>query len=146
MVELTRTFVSRLRQYLGDRRHARRRRARLPFNVSLARAAGRNGSRRVPSLDGHTFDVSETGIALVAPAIRIGGDYLVGDNLTLRVKLELPTGPVEMDVNPVRYESLEEHHSEDGYLIGVRIVRMSESDNAHYLQYVGKLMKGVAPI
>jgi len=128
---------------LADRRHAKRHHARLPYSVSLAtRAIGQNGVRRVPTLEGHTLDLSETGIALIVPAIRIGGDYLVGDNRTLHLKLELPTGPLEISAIPVRYESLEEHQTETGYLIGVRIKELPEADRDRYGEYIDKLLKG----
>jgi hypothetical protein len=140
---LARTLVSRLRQFLGDRRHAKRHYVRLPYSVSLAtRAIAQNGARRTPTLEGHTLDLSETGIALIVPAIRIGGDYLVGDNRSLHLILELPTGPLEIDATPVRYESLDEHQTENGYLIGVRIAELQESDRDRYGEYIGKLLKG----
>jgi hypothetical protein len=55
------------------------------------------------------------------------------------VKLELPVGPVEMQVTPVRYESLEEHETETGYLIGVRITAITEADRAKFAAYVSSL-------
>ena len=97
----------------------------------------RNGARRIPSLDGHTLDISSTGLALIVPAIRIGEHYLAGDQRRLHVKLELPTGPVEMKVSTVRYESLED---DTGYLIGARIVEMSDTDRGSFEKYVAKVM------
>jgi hypothetical protein len=96
-----------------------------------------NGYRRLPSLDGVTLDVSATGLALVVPAIRIGEHYLAGEDRKLHVKLELPAGPVEMRVATVRYESLEDG---TGYLIGARILEMSEPDRASFDKYVAKVM------
>jgi hypothetical protein len=140
---LARTLVSRLRQFLGDRRREKRHYARLLYSVSLTtRAVSHNGARRVPTLEGHTLDLSETGIGLIAPAIRIGGNYLVGDNRKLHLILELPTGPLEINATPVRYESLEEHQTENGYLIGVRIIELSEPDQDRYGEYINKLRKG----
>ena len=71
------------------------------------------------------------------PAIRIGEHYLAGEDRKLHVKLELPAGPVEMRVTTVRYESLEDG---TGYLIGARILEMSESDRASFDKYVTKVM------
>ena len=97
-----------------------------------------NGSRKLPKLDGYTLDVSATGLALLVPAIRIGEHYLAGDDRKLHVKLELPTGPVEMKVASVRYEGLED---DSGYLIGTRILEMSDSDRASFEKYVAKVMR-----
>jgi|ERR1044071_6861978 len=134
MSELPRRIVSRLRRFVGNRRHSKRVRARLSFTLSLSDPRlSTNGHRRLPSLDGYTLDVSSTGLALVVPAIRIGEHYLAGDDRKLHIKLELPAGPVEMRVATVRYESLEDG---SGYLIGARILEMSASDRASFDKYV----------
>ena len=134
MSELPRRIVSRLRRFVGNRRHSKRVRARLSFTLSLSDPRlSTNGHRRLPSLDGYTLDVSSTGLALVVPAIRIGEHYLAGDDRKLHIKLDLPAGPVEMRVGTVRYESLEDG---SGYLIGARILEMSASDRASFDKYV----------
>ena len=134
MSELPRRIVSRLRRFVGNRRHSKRVRARLSFTLSLSDPRlSTNGHRRLPSLDGYTLDVSSTGLALVVSAIRIGEHYLAGDDRKLHIKLELPAGSVEMRVRTVRYESLEDG---SGYLIGARILEMSASDRASFDKYV----------
>jgi hypothetical protein len=136
MSELPRRIVSHLRRFIGNRRNSRRVRARLSFTLSLSDPrTNTNGSRRLPSLNGHTLDVSSTGLALVVPAIRIGEHYLAGSDRRLYIKLELPSGPVELKVVAVRYESLED---ESGYLIGARIVEMSNQDRASFEKYVSR--------
>ncbi len=138
MSELPRRIVSRLRRFIGNRRRSKRVRARLTFTLSLSDPrVNSNGARRLPSLDGHTLDVSSTGLALVVPAIRIGGHYLAGADRKLHVKLELPSGPVEMKVATVRYESLED---DTGYLIGARILEISDTDRVSFEKYVAKVM------
>jgi PilZ domain-containing protein len=138
MSELPRRIVSHLRRFIGNRRHSKRVRARLNFTLSLADTrVSSNGSRRLPTLDGHTLDVSSTGLALVVPAIRIGEHYLAGSDHRLHIRLELPSGPVELKVATVRYESLED---EGGYLIGARIVEISNSDRVSFEKYVAKVM------
>ena len=130
--------MSRLRRFIGNRRGSKRVRARLSFTLSLSDPrVSSNGARRLPSLDGHTLDVSVTGLALIVPAIRIGGHYLAGDERRLHVKLELPSGPVEMKVASVRYESLED---DTGYLIGARILEMSDTDRVSFQKYVSKVI------
>jgi len=137
MSELPRRIVSSLRRLVGNRRHSKRVRARLSFTLSLSDPhLSTNGHRRLPSLDGHTLDVSATGLALVVPAIRIGEHYLAGSDRKLHIRLELPSGPVEMWVATVRYESLEE---ETGYLIGARIMEMNDLDRASFDKYVAKV-------
>ena len=79
-------------------------------------------------------------MGLIVPAIRIGERYLVGEDRRLHLKLDLPTGPGEMNINPVRYESMEEE-IQGGYLIGVRIEDMNPADRARFAEYVGQLNK-----
>jgi len=137
MSELPRRIVSHLRRFIGNRRRSRRVRARLNFTLSLSDPrVSSNGGRRLPKLDGHTLDVSVTGLALVVPAIRIGEHYLAGADRKLHIKLELPSGPVEMTVATVRYESLED---ESGYLIGARILEMSDMDKVSFEKYVTRI-------
>jgi hypothetical protein len=136
MSELPRRIVSHLRRFIGNRRHSKRVRAQLSFTLSLTDPrTNTNGSRRLPSLNGQTLDVSATGLALIVPAIRIGEHYLAGSERKLHIKLELPSGPVELKVVAVRYESLED---ESGYLIGARIVEMSNPDRASFEKYVSR--------
>jgi hypothetical protein len=140
MAEFARTIVSRLRQYVGDRRHSTRRRVRLNLSLSLASATkSLNGPRRISSLEGYTVDVSANGLALIVPQITLGEHHLVGENRSLNLKLELPAGPVEIEASPVRYQRLEEDHTETGYLIAVKIVRMPDDDRARFSEYVATL-------
>ena len=141
MPELARSLVSQLRRFVGDRRRAKRQKARLAFTLSLGAAAIKpNGSRQGSVLKGHTLDVSINGVALIVPTILLGEHHLVGENRKLNVQLELPQGTVEMKVVPIRYESLEEHETETGYLIGAKIVEMSETDRERFTQYVTGLL------
>lgn len=142
MAEFTRAIVSRLRQYVGDRRHSTRRSVRLKFSLSLDHPAkDRNGTSRTSSMVGHTLDLSAKGLALIVPAITLGDHHLVGENRSLSVKLEMSQGPVVMQVTPVRYERLDEHASETGYLIGVKITGMLEEDRARFAEYVASLVE-----
>ncbi len=141
MAEFTRVIVSRLRQYVGDRRHSTRRAVRLRCSLSLVSSTKNlNGTSRTSSMVGHTVDLSAKGLALVVPAITLGDHHLVGANRNFSVKLELPDGPVLMQVIPVRYERFDEDASETGYLIGVKITEVSEEDRTRFVEYVSSLL------
>jgi hypothetical protein len=142
MAEFARTVVSRLRRFVGDRRRAKRQRVRLAFSLSIASPAkSLQGSRRTITMDGHTLDLSANGMGLIVPAITLDEHHLVGENRGLNVQLELPPGPVEMQVLPVRYERLEADASETGYLVAVKIVGMSQEDRTRYSEYVSTLLQ-----
>lgn len=140
MAELLRTIVGRLRAVVANRRRAPRRRLRLACSVSphdphptktndSARPTT-GPARRAPSLHCHTRDLSSTGLAVVAPAIRVGERYL--SDASLLILLEHADGPIEIVAQPVRYERLAPDAEESGYLIGVRIVSMDDTDRARY--------------
>ncbi len=90
-------------------------------------------------MEGYTLDLCASGLALIVPAITLGEHHLVGENRNLNLKLELPVGPIALQVKPVRYESLEEHETGSGYRIGVQIVGMSDDDRAKFVKYVSML-------
>ena len=140
MPERLRDIASRLRAFLGSRRHAPRRLARLRVSVSLLDTKPRASSA---ALEGHTRDVSANGLALILPAIRIGERYLTGDSHLLRITLRLPDASIQIQGVPVRYEHLDEEGAEEtGYLIGVRIKEMSDQDRALFDEYLGRIAKG----
>ena len=140
MPELLRSFTSILRTFVGNRRWAPRYHARLSFEVSIveAKGGGVNGHRSLPTLAGHTFDLSSSGIGLIVPAIRIGEQYLTGEGRVLRLKLELGGDFIQLHVRPVRYEKLE--GDEHGYIIGAHILEIGAEERALYLRY----LKGLA--
>lgn len=145
MSELPRRIVSHLRRFIGNRRGHKRVRTRLNFTLSLSDPrVSSNGSRRLPTLNGHTLDISTTGLALIVPAIRIGEHYLAGSDRHVYVKLELPAGPVEMMLATVRYEALDDTGEETGYVIGARIIEMSDADRASYEKYVAGILSRAA--
>ena len=137
-----RSVTARLREWVGDRRLSPRlkaqRKVRLLFSISLLDEAKTDQSRaRLLPLEGHTRDISRTGLALVVPTIRIGDRYLTDEQCTLRiVLLDLPTGQVELKAVPVRYRQLDETEGVIGHLIGVRITEMSKGDRERFNEYL----------
>lgn len=139
MPELLRDIASRLREFLGNRRHAPHYRARLGLAVSLLDAK----PRAYPSaLEGHTRDLSASGLGVILPAIRIGERYLTGDTHMLRITLRLPAASVQIHGTPVRYERLGEEDADTGYLVGVRIKEMSDRDRAVFEEYLRTIREG----
>jgi len=52
------------------------------------------------------------------------------------VRLELPDGPIDMEARPVRYDAAARIGDGRGYLVGARILEMSELDRARYLRFL----------
>lgn len=144
MPELVRSIANRLREFVGNRRRAPRYRTHVKVTVALSdtKAAGIHTSASggsLPTLKGHARDVSATGLALVMPAIRIGGRYLTGEGQDLLITLDLPPQPVKIHARPVRYEQLEKDDEDIGYLIGVHITSIADGERTRYTQYLGTL-------
>jgi hypothetical protein len=78
----------------------------------------------------------------MVPAIRIGNYYLAGTDRRLNLKLEIPSGPIEMQLLPVRYERLIEDEQKMGYVIGALIVEMDQDQRTQFEEYVAGLLGG----
>ena len=137
MPELVRSVVSRVRVYFKDRRQSPRLCVRLVFSVGIKREVNGNGSnRRAKTLQGHTRDVSAKGMALLVPQAHLDGHHLAAEG-ELKVDLQIGSGdPISMIVAPRRYERLEEAELGCAYLIGVRIMKINEADQARYLSFI----------
>jgi len=146
MPELIRAIANRLREIVGNRRRAPRYLAHLEaglaLSISLPHAnTGGQVTGQALKLEGYTRDISATGLALVVPSIRIGGQYVTGENRTLEIILKLPTSMIKVRATPVRYSPLEEDAAGTGYLIGVQIVSMSNEDRTRFDAYLETLTK-----
>ncbi|MCA1633081.1 MAG: PilZ domain-containing protein [Acidobacteria bacterium] len=133
MPERLRTITRRLRDFVGNRRRAPRHRLRLAAAVSLLDAGGR---AHPATLSGFTHDVSESGLGVVLPAIRVGERYLVGESHTLRIVLKLPDTHARLYGTPVRYERLEANHQDTGYLVGIHLTETGDEDYAAFVEYL----------
>lgn len=142
---LIKAFVARLSRSLNKRRRVLRLgarfEARLPFLVTLLGAE--KGSAKAlsdtPALVGFTRDLSETGLTLLLPSVRIGNTYLTDAESYLDVSLELPGGPVAIRTASVRFQQLPGREAGCGYLLAVRIVNMQNDERDRYIAYLKSL-------
>lgn len=121
-------------------RHKTLRAARLLFTV--ARPDLEVSSNTTPdslSVIGHTRDISATGLSLVVPGLHIRDSELFGTEGSLQLTLSLPTGIVDIEATPVRYEWLGEQPEKRSYLIGARITRIRDNERARFDQYLSAL-------
>jgi hypothetical protein len=95
------------------------------------------GAPPAGGVSGHTRDASESGLGVVLPAIRLGGRYLVGEGVTLRLTLKLGEQSARLYGTPVRYERLEEGEdgqTDPGFLLGIRL--HEDGDRAMLAEYL----------
>ncbi|MEO6390610.1 MAG: PilZ domain-containing protein [Pyrinomonadaceae bacterium] len=135
MTETIRTLATRIGGYFNSIRSARRHFRRVPLSVSLVGKTDTGSLCREKPLTGYTCDLSETGLSLVMPSIRIGGYYLTGDGCSLLIKLDLPGGEVQMQAVAQRYERIQEN-LETKYLIGARITEISNENRQRFVSYL----------
>jgi len=150
MAKLINHLAARLRALFVNRREAARHEAeleaqveaRLLLSVSLAEGEEKAGGAAFggSKLIGSTCNVSETGLAIVLPALRIGQTSITEEGCVLRIVLDIyPAGLIEMEATLVHYRRLEEEEARAGYLVGVRIKGMNETDRIRYLAHLATL-------
>ena len=147
MSSLIRFITDRLRRLAGnddhrvERRQAPRlkeqRNLRLLFSLTLLDVKiNTDDADASLTLLGHTRDISITGLALVVPSLRVGGHDLTKGDRTFLVELELPSGPIRLQAVPVRVEYPSEQEQDSRYVIGVRIMQISESAHDSLTRYL----------
>jgi hypothetical protein len=142
MVKLVSSLVGRTYKLVDNFIHARRHDMRLPLSVSLleSKPTWRSASYS-PAMSGYLRDISKTGLSLVVPSIRFGSYSLISGHYPLHISVELPNRVVNIQVAPVRYDKLFGEQSERKYLIGARIMQMTDSDREHLVQYIQQVKK-----
>ncbi len=133
------SISKKIRKYFANRRrtarHLAQQKVRFLVNVSVVA----DEQITVPH-PGRTRDLSADGLAVIVPSLIIEGRCINSEDCTLRIVIpELPTGHVELDAVPVRYEQLSEDSVETGYLIGLCISQMSDMDRARYSGFLRTL-------
>lgn len=142
---LIKSAAARLAGYVNKRRRSLRLgvrfEARLPFLVTLlgTERGSAKGLQDNPALVGFTRNLSETGLTLLLPSVRIGSAYLTNVESYLEVRLELPGGAVAIRTASVRFEQLPRREAGCDYLLAVRIVNMQNDERDRYVAYLKAL-------
>ncbi|MGI8669757.1 MAG: PilZ domain-containing protein [Aridibacter sp.] len=136
---MIRNLISKFTKSVNERVVARRHEYHFPVKISFE--PNRNTGNLQKSLNelfirGETKDLSQSGIAFVVSAIRVREHYLVGDGHTLNAELDLPNGNVKMQIVGQRYEQTGQHISTTQYLIGAKILEMSDADQEAYNEFL----------
>jgi hypothetical protein len=145
MPELIRSVVSRVRTYLKDRRQSPRLRVRLGLSISVLRKANAGSSQVSRTMKGHTRDLSAKGLAMLLPQVHLGGYHLAAEGRELHVTVDFPDGPMAMTVLPRRYEMLDDPELGCNYLIGAKIVELSDQDRGRLQSFVAQGLSGHSP-
>ncbi len=143
MLQLIRSIEANVRKLVRSVRHAPRHRPHLPFSLSMPEQVNGQSTQHAIKVNGFTHNISETGMALIVPGVRKGDYHLAARNRRLLIVLELPTGPIRIQAAPIRYERATMRAGyTSGYLIGVRIVSMSDDHKVRFIRYLNRLSRG----
>jgi hypothetical protein len=150
---MIRTLVNRLNEYFKIHSLPSRQEVCVPVTISIkpelnsvrCKTTGKLVMQgATPIIKGETKDLSENGIAFIVACIRVGQNHLVGEGKTINVVLDLPNGKVHFQALGQRYQPLGTDAAATKYLVGARIVRISETDRKayeHYLRHGCKAQK-----
>lgn len=87
---------------------------------------------------GETVDLSRNGVAFSVPFIRLKEKYLVNQERTLNVEIDLPTGKVLLKMLGKRYEKIGMHSSQERFLVGATILSITAADKEIYETFLKK--------
>jgi hypothetical protein len=136
-----RSIVHHLYASLFNRIRIRRDGMQLPLNVSIFETNVRRAQSSSMTMPGYLNDISKTGLSVIIPAVRFGDRYPVGDNYTLRIKIQLPNKLISIAATPIRYNKLDGTEDENRYMIGARIAEIDASDRKHLVRYIKQVKK-----
>ncbi len=137
---MLRNLIAKLNKSMAERVVSVRHHREVPIKISFQPCEKTGKSTAPPQvlfMMGETKDLSYSGIAFIVSSIRIKENYLVGENRTLNAELDLPGGKVSMKIVGQRYEPIDDAHLSVGkYLIGARILEMTEDNREVYEYYL----------
>ena len=117
--------------------------ATVPLNFSIVSTGRAKKASRI--IDGKTYDFSESGLGILTSVIASDGLHAYFSNdmssaTQLEIRLELPEKTVTIIGQTCRYQKNETARlSEYTYLLGVKIVSISEEDKATYQKFISSL-------
>ncbi len=112
--------------------------AELLATLSLLDSTYTQYSDRALVFMGETHDLSEEGLALILPSIRIDENHCK-EGLQLSLGIHLPSMPVQLEIQAVRCHALREDDPGQGYFMGARITGLGGMSSADWLNYLNTL-------
>ena len=132
---MIRELIAKFNRSLTESMVSSRRNHKAPikiwFDPDVNSDRGREMARSACVL-GETVDISRSGVAFVAPMIRVKEKYLVGHERNLNVEIDLPNGKVFLQAIGRRYEKVGADVSTERFLVGMQITSLSGDDKDIY--------------
>lgn len=143
--ETIRKLLNKVAVSISKRLSGRRIKFSVPIKITIYPEISTGSLRPIRfaslSISGETYDLSKNGIAFIVSSIRLKEYYLVGEDRKLHAEIDLPNGKIKMELIGVRYEQIDIHDSASKYLVGARIVNMSNEDREAYEEFYNLVSK-----
>lgn len=138
MLDMLRSFGDNVRSFLRKLRPAPRYSSRIAVKISLL---DYTLSRYipVPIMDGQTFNLSSSGLAMILPDINLEGRSLVVEGTKLLAVLDLPNGMVRLQAKPIHFRRADKYVRSAGFIVGLQITEMDGKNFARYLRYLNRV-------
>lgn len=148
MEEVFRSLVGRFNESVRGYFKPSRKNSRLPIQVTIQPKIQTTSllknhlaevyaqKRKNLSTSGETLDIDKNGISFIVPFIRLGEHYLVSDGTVLNLEIDLPNGQLHLKARGCRYEQIEQDSSVGRFLVGARIVEISQKDQVLLEDYL----------
>lgn len=136
---MIREFFAHFNKSLTKRVVCSRYSYQVPIKLTFEQSnkTGKTQMPRVPLyISGETKDLSQSGIAFMVSSIRLQENYLVGEDRILNAELDLPHGKIAMQIVGRRYEQVDESASSGKFLIGAKIVQISDDSKEFYEDFL----------
>ncbi|MFL6467946.1 MAG: hypothetical protein ACJ72Z_08310 [Pyrinomonadaceae bacterium] len=124
---MIRELVTKLSAMFERNSHNIRKKCDAPIRVSFesVRTTGNlHTTLEGIAISGEAVDISKAGIGFIVSSIRVKEFYLVGQDRTLIVELDLPAGKIKFKAIGRRYNRIGIHLSNEKYFVGAEIVEI----------------------
>lgn len=138
MLDMIRSFGDNVRSFLRRFRPAQRFSSRVAVKISLLDYAGSKYTP-IPIMNGQTFNMSSSGLALLLPDITLEGRSLVVEGTKLLVVLDLPNGIAKLQATPIHFRRADKYVKNSGYVVGIKITEMDSSNHSRYVRYLSRV-------
>ncbi len=141
---LSNQMLNLVRGYFINRRLTRRVPAVLPVRFTVIRRGRTIKTQRSRSISAFTADLSRTGLSIETSVIQIEGFHIsissdMASEQFLEIELSLPERCIRIEGRPLRYER--KASKAGNYIVGVKILSMSDEDRRAYEEYLGRAEK-----
>lgn len=138
MLDMLRSFGDNVRSFLRKFRPAPRYSSRVAAKISLLDYA-LSRYVPVPIMNGQTFNLSSSGLAMLLPDIDLEGRSLVVEGTKLLVVLDLPNGMVKLQAKPIHFRRADKYVRSAGFIVGLQITEMDGKNFARYVRYINRV-------